>query len=202
MLPLPKLAGWSGMHQSDERMVIAERVKAWLRSGLLLTGWSAEEWARRSGVAATTITRTIASRELIPNFYSLWRLARAANMALPDVTRPAVPLVEWRRYARAGLRGPFDDHAEVWSPERWVALAVQLERRARGFQVGDILYLRPLPDGEVEDGYYTMLHDGDGRRLTEVRGGWLLPLDDGGMPQRLERSLLEARLAGVYSARS
>ncbi len=70
------------MHSMEKRA----QIKAWLRRVLADKGWSAEHWAKRAGIAATTITRFLSKDDDAPLLSSrtISKLEDASNTSLLD----------------------------------------------------------------------------------------------------------------------
>lgn len=69
------------------------QIKAWLRRVLADKGWSAEHWAKRAGIAATTITRFLSKDDDAPLLSSrtISKLEDASNTSLLDYAIGAPP---------------------------------------------------------------------------------------------------------------
>ena len=70
------------MHSMEKRA----QIKIWLRQVLADKGWSAEHWANKAGIAATTITRFLSKDDDAPLLSSrtISKLEDASNISLLD----------------------------------------------------------------------------------------------------------------------
>ena len=66
------------IHKAEQLALNAEIAK-WMDMVMATTGWSANQWAQKSGVTATTITRFIKDKNFNLGFESICQLARSVR---------------------------------------------------------------------------------------------------------------------------
>jgi SOS-response transcriptional repressor LexA len=187
---------------TSESDMARNSVRVWMRQVLAENGWSAAEWARRAGIAPTTLTRILDPvSNQVPSTETVTRLSRVAGSqpnlgSFEPVGSRAVPL-----YLYGDAMGSVCGHVLAAQPVSEDAYAVRLTTdilNQAGILPGDIVIVEPTDRVAPMNGKIVLAEDEMGDQVVgRVMTPWLMPASTGKHEPRL---LEDLQIMGVVVA--